>query len=47
LPTRVSKDEKFLDKSIVYIKPGSILEDEGEIKNLENKILSGKNFSKC
>lgn len=47
LPTRISKDEKFLDKPIVYVKPGSILDGEGDIKKLENKILSGKNFSKC
>ena len=47
LPTRVSEDEKFLDKSVVYVKPGSILENEGEVKDLGNKILSGKNFSKC
>ncbi len=59
LPTRMSKDEKFLDKVIVYVKPGSIISDEGKvlkfdkdgkiIEDSENykKLLSGKNFSKC
>jgi len=59
LPTRMSKDEKFLDKVIVYVKPGSIISDEGKvlkfdedgkiIEDTENykKLLSGKNFSKC
>jgi len=59
LPTRMSKDEKFLDKVIVYVKPGSIISDEGKvlkfdkdgkiIEDSENykKLLSDKNFSKC
>ena len=59
LPTRIPKDEKFLDKVIVYVKHGSVVSDEGKVlkfdedgkitEDSENykKLLSGKNFSKC
>jgi hypothetical protein len=36
-----------LDEIVVYVKPGSVVSDDWKTQEFENKLLSGKNFSKC